>query len=147
MTYYWTRSQTTHFITSKVFQPFFPKTNFSLFSQRAAQRKCDFSGMGWSEHLLPMSHTVVLPPRPHCPLRVPSGHWDACCNPCCPLGCDPAVNSMALLQGTASVGVSNISPTGFREGWESSGQPSGIRLKDQEWLCGVLCSLSCQKHE
>lgn len=43
--------------------------------------------------------------------------------------------------------VSNISPAGFRQGWESSGQPSGIRVNKQEWLCGVLCSLSCQKHE
>lgn len=106
MTRYWTRGQTTHFITLKVFQPFFPKTNYSPSSQRAAQRKCGFSGMGWKEHLLPIPHSAVCLPAPirerattSLPSQVALSHWDA----------------------------------------------SGIRLNKQQWLCGVLCSLSCQK--
>lgn len=84
MACYWTRWQTTRFITSKVFQPFFSQDKLLSFFPNGCTEEAWSLGdgrKGTSAPHLSRCSAAYPPPcergqQPHCPRRVPSGHWD-----------------------------------------------------------------------
>lgn len=140
MTRYWTRRQTTHFITLKVFLPFFPGINFSPSSRRAAQRKQGFSG--WDRRNicstpLTVQTTASLPSEGGLrPLRclLPSLQ---------PVGMWPCSEQHGFAAGTASVRVSNPLPVIDWAG-RALGNPLGSGLTSRN-DCVVFCAVCLAK--